>query len=303
MNRTEGYVEVPGGHVWYEINNPDSNGVPLLCLHGGPGYPHDYLETFADLAVERPVIFYDQLGCGNSERPTDKGLWVKERFVDELVAVREALGLKQIHLLGQSWGTMLSIEYHATKKVEGVISQIFASPCTSIPMWIADAEYWRQQLPKEVLDVMLKHEKAGTTDSPEYAEAIDFYYHRHVCQLDPWPIGDVRANFKASMEVYNTMWGPSEFYMVGGNLIDFDRTGALKDLTMPVLWTCGQYDECRPETLAYYHSLTPNSEMHVFENASHTAHLEQRVQYMAVLSDFLERVERKAGIKNSTRVD
>jgi proline iminopeptidase len=303
MNRKEGYIEVPGGHVWYEINNPDSDGVPLLCLHGGPGAGHDYIETFADLAVERPVIFYDQLGCGNSERPDDKSLWVTERFVEELVAVREALGLKQIHLLGQSWGTMLSIAYLATKKPQGIVSQTFASPCTSIPMWIEDANYWRAQLPKDMVDIMVKNEEAGTTSSPEYNRAIDEYYKLHVCRIVPWPIQWLRTTYKFGYPVYNTMWGPSEFYMVGGNLIDFDRSGDLKDVQIPVLWTCGRYDECRPETLAYYNSRTPNSEMVVFENSSHCGHLEERVRYMATLSDFLERVERKAGIKNSTRAD
>jgi hypothetical protein len=58
----EGYVEVPGGRVWYQILGADRPGVPLLCLHGGPGMPHDYLEPLADLTAGRPVIFYDQLG-------------------------------------------------------------------------------------------------------------------------------------------------------------------------------------------------------------------------------------------------
>jgi pimeloyl-ACP methyl ester carboxylesterase len=61
---TEGYIEVPGGRVWYRIAGTDRPGIPVLCLHGGPGMPHDYLEPLEDLASSRPVIFYDQLGCG-----------------------------------------------------------------------------------------------------------------------------------------------------------------------------------------------------------------------------------------------
>jgi len=77
----EGYVEVPGGRVWYQIVGPDRPGIPLLCLHGGPGMPHDYLEPLAGLAASRPVIFYDQLGCGRSDRPADDSLWTADRFV------------------------------------------------------------------------------------------------------------------------------------------------------------------------------------------------------------------------------
>jgi proline iminopeptidase len=54
---TEGFIDVPGGRVWYAVEGAGAPGVPLLCLHGGPGIPHDYLEPLADLADDRPVIF------------------------------------------------------------------------------------------------------------------------------------------------------------------------------------------------------------------------------------------------------
>src|SRR5580658_7720399 len=95
----EGYVEVPGGRVWYRIAGADQPGTPLLRLHGGPGLPHDYLEPLEALAARRPVIFYDQLGCGRSDRPADDSLWTLDRFVEELAVVRDALGLERPHVL------------------------------------------------------------------------------------------------------------------------------------------------------------------------------------------------------------
>ncbi|HJT55967.1 MAG TPA: alpha/beta fold hydrolase, partial [Ktedonobacteraceae bacterium] len=82
-NIQEGYIPVTGGLVWYKMVN-SGNGIPLLTLHGGPGSPHDYLEPLEQLADERPVIFYDQLGCGKSERPDNVALWQRSRFVEEL---------------------------------------------------------------------------------------------------------------------------------------------------------------------------------------------------------------------------
>jgi proline iminopeptidase len=108
---TEGTISVPGGRVWYRIVGGGAAGTPLLVLHGGPGAPHDYLENLIALADERPVVFYDQLGCGRSERPDDPSLWRVERFVAELAAVLQTLGLSRVNLLGQSWGTMLAVEY------------------------------------------------------------------------------------------------------------------------------------------------------------------------------------------------
>lgn len=109
---SEGFVSFHGHQVWYCIVKPDqedSKKLPLLCLHGGPGVPHDYLEPLEALAspaagiaaTGRRVIFYDQLGCGNSDRPTDPTLYSIDLFKEELVAVRSALDLEQVHLFGQ----------------------------------------------------------------------------------------------------------------------------------------------------------------------------------------------------------
>ena len=101
MRVDEGRVPVPGGNVWYR--SVGEGGVPLLALHGGPGAPSDYLKPLEQLADRRRVVFYDQLGCGNSDIPDDRSLWTVERFMDELDAVRDALGLDRVHLFGSSW--------------------------------------------------------------------------------------------------------------------------------------------------------------------------------------------------------
>ena len=101
MKAEEGYIEVPGGKVWYRAVAPESDptgATPLLCLHGGPGFTHYYLEPLEALAEHRRVIFYDQLGCGRSDRPDDVTLWTVDRFVAELAQVRAALGLERLHL-------------------------------------------------------------------------------------------------------------------------------------------------------------------------------------------------------------
>lgn len=286
----EGYIDVDGGRVWYGIVGSGA-ATPLLCLHGGPGFCHDYLESLADLADERPVIFYDQLGCGNSERPADPALWIADRFVAEVHQVTAALGLERVHILGHSWGSMLLVDYVLTRP-PGVQSIILASPCTSIPRWLEDAQRLRRQLPTEIQQVLERHEAAGTLTAKEYAWASNEFYTRHICRLDPWPVALQRSAAKAGSAVYRTMWGPSEFNMAGGNLRYYDRTARLGEINLPVLWTCGRHDEAQPETVAYYQSLLPRSEMVVFEDSAHMAHLEERARYMSVIRDFLARVER-----------
>jgi hypothetical protein len=117
----EGYVSVPGGRVWYRIMGA-ADAVPLLTLHGGPGAGHDYLEPLEALASDRPVVFYDQLGCGRSEQPADRSLWQMDRFVAEIGAVRGALGLERIHLLGHSWA--LGREVHVEAGEIGALPRL-----------------------------------------------------------------------------------------------------------------------------------------------------------------------------------
>src|SRR6185436_2446602 len=184
--RVVGHVAVEGGRVWYRIAGQARPGVPLLTLHGGPGYPHDYLEPLERLADERPVIFYDQLGCGKSDQPTDASLWQVDRFVRELAQVREALGLSRIQLFGHSWGTMLAVDY-LLSGARNIASLILASPALSIPRWRADADLYRATLPIGIQEILARHETAGTTHTVEYHDATMEYYRRYLCRMDPWP--------------------------------------------------------------------------------------------------------------------
>ncbi len=288
MRSREGMTDVPGGRVWYRIAG-DRGGLPLLVLHGGPGFTSEYVRSLEDLAAERPVVFYDQLGCGRSERPDDPRLWTVERSVAELAAVRKALGLDRLHILGQSWGTMLATEYGLTQP-GGITSFIMASPCISIPRWVQDARRLRQALPDDVNACIDRHEASGFTGCPEYQAAMLVYYRRHVCRLDPWPDELERAFATQGAPVYQTMWGPSEFTATG-NLREFDRSSRLGELTVPTLWTCGRHDEATPETVAWYSSLQPGSELIVFEASSHLAHLEERRRYNQAVSAWLRKQE------------
>jgi len=284
-----GYVDVPGGRVWYKVVGVKEEGIPLLTLHGGPGMPHDYLQPLEALSHERQVIFYDQLGCGRSDLPDDPNLWRIERFVTELKNVRQALDLDRFHLLGHSWGTMLAVDYVLTNP-EGMVSLILASPCLSVSRWMQDVGAFRKQLPQAVQSVLEEHEASGSIDSPEYEEATMVFYKRHFCRLEPWPDPMKRTWDRIGLSVYNTMWGPAEFLQTG-NLENFDRTDRLREIRAPVLITCGRYDESPPETNRWYQGLFPDAELVVFERSSHTPHLEESERYIATVREFLRSVE------------
>lgn len=289
---TEGYVSFRGYRTWYRMvgSASTSNRLPLLILHGGPGAPHDYMENLEALAdAGRQVIFYDQLGCGNSDQPSDPDMWTVNIFVEELGVVRQALGLDRLHILGQSWGGMLAMEYALTQPT-GVQSLIIADSPSSMPLWIAEANRLREQLPADVQHTLLLHEAAGTTDDTAYQEAMSVFYKRHVCRLDPYPEFVDRAFARIGKEVYETMNGPSEFHVIG-KLKDWDITPRLGEIYQPTLLLSGRYDEATPHIMEVVHSGIAGSEWVIFEESSHMPHVEEPELYRDIVNDFLMRVE------------
>ena len=290
----EGFVSFRGYNVWYRIvGDRDMPGkLPLLCLHGGPGATHDYLEPLGAIAATgRRVVFYDQLGSGNSDHPHDPSLWTVPLFVEELGVVRQALGLERVHILGQSWGGMLGMEYALTQP-SGLASLIVADSPASVPQWVAEANRLRAELPSDIQETLLKHEAAGTTDDPAYQEAMLVFYRRHVCRLDPWPDSLNRTFEKVSKdsEVYNTMNGPSEFHVIGV-IKDWDIVDRLCEIHVPTLVISGRYDEATPAIAETVHRGIPGSEWVLFENSAHMPHLEETDRYLEVLTNFLIRIE------------
>ena len=293
----EGFVSFRGHNVWYRIvgDHETPGKLPLLCLHGGPGATHDYLEPLEAMAATgRRVIFYDQLGAGNSDHPHDPSLWTVPLFVEELGVVRRALGLEHLHILGQSWGGMLGMEYALTQPA-GLASLVVADSPASIPQWIAEANRLRAELPPDVQETLLKHEAAGTTDDPAYQEAMLVFYHRHVCRLDPWPACVDRAfeKLEKEPEVYNTMNGPSEFHVIGV-LKDWDIVERLGEIHVPTLVISGRYDEATPLIAETVYRGIPASEWVLFENSAHMPHVEETERYLRVLTSFLDRIESQA---------
>lgn len=289
MNVQEGMIRVPGGKVWYRMVGADTAGTPLLVLHGGPGASSSYLENFEELAGERPVIFYDQLGGGRSERPNDLSLWTIERFVDELAAVRGALSLDRLAILGQSWGALLAVAYLLARGTDGVRRLILSGPLLNVPQWVDDQRRLLRLMPQEIRNAVNDAEASGNFDSDDYQTAMDAYYRRHLCRLSPWPECLIRTFDEMGLGVYQMMWGPSEFTCTG-TLGSVNLLPRLKEINLPVLITCGRHDEAIPATCEEYCRHIPGAQLAVLEDASHSHHLEQPGQYFTAVRNFLTQI-------------
>jgi L-proline amide hydrolase len=293
----EGTIPFKGYETWYRIvgSGEEPGKLPLLCLHGGPGAAHDYLDSLSAMAeTGRRVIFYDQLGCSRSAIPESKPeMWTVGLYVEEVDAVRQALGLERIHLLGQSWGGMLAMEYALTQP-QGLESLTIASSPASMVQWVEEANRLREALPPEVQRTLLEHEAAGTVDSPEYQAAMKVFYDRHVCRVVPNP-DYVQRTWDAvarNPEVYFTMNGPSEFH-VTGTLKEWNIIPRLGEIDVPTLITSGRFDEATPLIAGTVHNGIRGSRWEIFEQSSHMPHAEEPERYLRVLDDFLTSVEQR----------
>src|SRR5688500_9407035 len=201
----EGFVQVPGGRVWYRIMGTGDR-TPLLLLHGGPGGRSCSFSVLSDLAADRRVIYYDQLGSGRSDRPTDLALWRTGRFVEELHAVRKALDLDEMHLLGHSWGGTLATEYLLTKGQQGVRSVVLSSPLISTPRWLEDTRRLRRTLPPPVQSALDKCEAVETADEPACVAANDVFNEHFVQGVKALPPVPECDGVTGGDQVYRHMW-------------------------------------------------------------------------------------------------
>lgn len=279
--------------TWVQITEPDDprdGALPLIVLHGGPGMAHNYVRNMAELvATGRTVVLYDQLGCGRSthlpDAPTE--FWTPQLFVDEFMNLVQELGFSDYHLLGQSWGGMLGAEI-ATRQPAGLRSLAICNSPASMGLWTEAAAELRSQLPEQTQRILALHEAAGTTQDPEYLAAVDEFYRRHVCRLDPTPqdFRESEEQMDAEPTVYHTMNGPNEFHVIG-TLRSWSIIDQLDAVEVPTLVLAGEHDEATPTTWQPFVDGITGARAHVYPDASHCVHLEHPEGFRAVIGDFL----------------
>ena len=289
MGAREGYVAFGDYATWYRIAGVESGAVPLLALHGGPGSTHSYFAPLERLADERPVVLYDQIGCGNSDRPDDIE-WDVGVFREEVDTVREQLGLERIHLLGTSWGGMLAQE-HVLAGADGIVSLVLSSTLASIDQWAIEQLRLRAALPPDVIEVLDRHERDETYDDPEYEQAMEAYFDRHFYRgPKPRPELELMAAGKAT-DVYRAMQGPNE-WTTTGVLKGWDTRERLGEIGVPTLVIRGRYDMCTDAIAATLVEGIPDAREVVLEESSHTPVLEESERYLDVVGEFLREAER-----------
>jgi proline-specific peptidase len=279
----DGTIAGRHGSIYYRIVG-DSDAVPLLVIHGGPGMSHDYLRDLDALADERQVIYYDQIGCGRSDRPDDTGLWTLAAFADEIDTVRGALGLDRVHLFGQSAGGWIAIDY-ALRSPAGLASLHLANTCASIPHFERGVAELRAALPGGAGAVIDACESSGTTTGPEYLAAVGLFNRLHFAGTDDVPAGVHAALRALNPAIYRAMVGTGLTFT--GTMTGWDVTDRLGDLDLPVLVTSGRFDEMTPDAVRPMVDAIPGARWRLFEESAHLPMVTETDAFIRATREFL----------------
>ncbi len=288
MEPVEGYVKILGFRLFYRTYGTPTKGT-VLCLHGGPGMSHEYLLSLEDLAqFGYRVVLMDQLGCGKSERPRGTDFYTIAHNVEEVEALRKALRLGRVHLMGSSYGGALAIAT-ALKYQRNLRSLVITGGLASIPLTVREMRRLVNRLPPKTRAAIAKYEATEDYQNPEYLAAVDVFYRRYLCRLPVWPRELTYTLEHASQPVYFTMNGPNEFTIIG-TIKDWDVTDQLPRIKLPTLVTVGRYDEVTPRVAESIHRGIRGSKLVRFEKSAHLAMWEERAHYIEVVRDFLDGV-------------
>lgn len=291
-------IQTPKGKfkVWTKRfgNNPR---IKLLTLNGGPGATHEYFECFESFLPKEGIefIYYDQLGCGNSDDPKDTSMWDLPRYVEEVEQVRQALHLNKdnFYLLGHSWGGILALEY-ALKYQSNLKGLIISNMMSSCPDYGKYAEeVLAKQFDPKVLDTIRQIEARKDFDNPKYMELLmPNFYEKHVCRIpvNQWPEPVNRSFSKMNKSLYVTMQGPSEFG-ISGKLEKWDRKADLPKITVPTLTIGGQFDTMDPEHMKWMSTQVKQGTYLYCPKGSHMSFYDDQDTYMTGLISFLKKTD------------
>jgi proline iminopeptidase len=290
LKAEEGFINVKGGNIWYSVKR-EGNKVPIIMLHGGPGFPSYYLNPLILLSKERPVITFDQLGCGRSDRITDTTLMTIDNYVEQLKQLLSTLKIKEFYLYGHSWGTILGLDYYL-KYPKGVKALILSSPCLNCRLWMYDADTLISMLPDSIQYFLKQSINEINVDSSKMKEALDYYYSSYYDRKRPVSADYDSSRSQSGDNVYEYMWGKEEFF-ASGTLRDYDRTNELSKVKIPTLYITGEFDAARPNTVKYYQSLTTNSKLIVIKNAGHMTMQDNPKENIEAIQTFMNELEKE----------
>ena len=292
----EGFVDASGVLIYYlEMGR----GAPLMIVHGGPGASHDYfLPYLLPLARHNRLVFIDERGSGRSQKLEDPKGYTVENMVEDVEAVRQALGLGKMSLLGHSYGGVLAQAY-ALKYQRNLSHLILASTFSSTSAMNQLFQRMKANMTPELRQRVDSLEKQGLFGHgrpyeqnrypADYMIAawgegyFPYIYHNH-----PDPNYDPIAQGNTAWDLYREMWGSDGEFVIDGNLKSVEYTDRLATIHVPTLVIAGEHDECDPSLSRTMHAKIAGSRLVILPNSGHMTFVDQPGMFLGDVEQFLD---------------
>ena len=284
----EGFVDARGVLIYCKTLG---QGSPLVIVHGGPGASHDYfLPYLLPLARKHRLVFIDERGSGRSEKLEDPRGYTVENMVEDVEAVRQALKLGRISLLGHSYGGVLA-QVYALKYQAHLTHLVLCSTFHSTSKMNAVFERMLAEMDPEVRKRIQSFEQAGLFGKGKIYERNRYPgeymiaawgegYFPYLYQRRPDPNFDPAA-------MGNSAWDLYREYVIDGNLKSVEYADRLKTIQVPSLITVGDHDECAPSLSEEMHRLIPGSKLAILPQSGHMTFVDQPGLFLKAVLDFL----------------
>ncbi|MGZ6162318.1 MAG: proline iminopeptidase-family hydrolase [Myxococcaceae bacterium] len=296
MTIEEGFVNNGGVLIYFKSVG---RGPPLVIVHGGPGASHDYLlPNVYRLATSYRLIFIDERGSGRSPRLEDTRQYTVEKMADDVEAVRVALQLGKIALLGHSYGGVV-VQAYAFKYQDHLSHLILGSTFSSTRELNAGLARMKQAMPAEQRARVEALEQAGLFGKgaswehgrypEEYAKlawGVGYFPNLYGARPDP-NYDPLPGNTTNSWELYRTMWGSHGEFVVDGNLTEVEWVDRLPEIKVATLILVGDHDESDPAMSREMNTRIAGSKLVVLPNSGHMTFVDQPDLFVKAITDFV----------------
>ncbi len=287
------YYMVNGEKIW---TVSFGKGDPLFFIAGGPGGTHYGLRSFDTLSANYRLVYFDGLGRGKSDKAKKVSDYSLQRDIEDLEALRKAMGLNKINVLGHSYGGLVAQGY-ALKYPQNVKHLILANTFHSYVMWQANDDNSNHEIKTsypEVWDTLMVLRNQGYVSSdPLHQEIYGRVPYGFLYAYNPDKFtGRGRKPYPNpfNAELYYQMVGKDGDFIIGSDIGSFDFRKELKNLKMPILIVAGRYDRVAvPYEMVKYKEYCPQAQFVMFEKSGHNPQVEEPEKEFAIIREFLSK--------------
>jgi proline iminopeptidase len=275
-----GYARVNGQKLYYVSLG---RGTPVIFMHGGLGFDHQYFRPFVDpLAHSANVVYYDHLGHGRSDRPANFSDLTLARLSSDCDGLATALGFERFILVGHSYGGFIALDFalRFPDRLAGLVLSCTAADLASLVLRRPLGGTVAQQ---EALGRLFAGPAANATDAAlreNWTTALPLYYNN----VTP-PVGVTAAVDR------RTIYSAAGFNRGNEILGGYNLVGYLPSIEVPTAVHYGVGDIWRFGDDEKIAKNIPGATLKYFPNSGHWPFQEEQAAYIAHMRGFVATVE------------